>query len=219
MDAGLYRLLPEMEVELTCLGAQGVKRLFQRRAPRPPRKCNRCQAMVRQHDQLSSLVATDMLSRQTPLVQNPNFVTIGANADGPACQGWWYRVTIAVELDPGMRSNHRRHDLISVVGNPRQCVQHRPLLLKAVYRPFSGCFVYPHIGDLVAPHRCKCQVVLKADELIGASGQGIVLQVAHRSLDDSFVLGRQLHLISANRVKPSGSLIRFILCSATSSHW
>ena len=140
MDAGLHRLLPEMEVELTCLGSQSVKRLFQRRAPRPPRKCKRCQAMVRQHDQLSSLVATDVLSCQMALVQDANFVTVGANADGPACQGWWYRVTIAVELDPRMRSNHRRHDLIGVVGNRRQCVQQRPLLLESGQQVARGLF-------------------------------------------------------------------------------
>ena len=118
-----------------------------------------------------------MLSCQMALVQDANFVTVGANADRPACQGWWYRVTIAVELDPRVRSDNRRHDLIGIEGDRRQCAQQRPLLLEAIHRSFSGCFVYPHIGDLVTPHRCKCQVVLKADQLIGASGQGIVLDV------------------------------------------
>ena len=89
-SAGLYGLLSEMEVELTCLGAQSVKRLFQRGAPSPPGERKRCQPMIRQHDQLSSLVATNVLSRQMAVVQNANFVTVGANADRPACQGWWY---------------------------------------------------------------------------------------------------------------------------------
>ena len=76
-----------MQVELTCLGAQSVKRLFQRRAPRPPRKCQRGQPVVREYDQLPSLVAADVLSCQMALVQDANFVTVGANANGPACQG------------------------------------------------------------------------------------------------------------------------------------
>ena len=58
-------------------------------------------------------------------------------------------VTIAVELDPRMRSNHRRHDLIGIVGDCRQRVQQRSLFLEAIHRSFSGCFADPHIGDLV----------------------------------------------------------------------
>ena len=85
-----------------------------------------------------------------------------------------------------MGGNHCRRNLIGVVGNQRQCAQQRPLLLEAVNRSFSSCFMYPHIGDLVAPHWSKCQVVLKADELIGASGEGIMLDVAHAPFDDSF---------------------------------
>jgi hypothetical protein len=36
MDARLHRLAVQAEVELASLGAEGVKRLFQRGAPRPP---------------------------------------------------------------------------------------------------------------------------------------------------------------------------------------
>ena len=50
-----------------------------------------------------------------------------------------------------------------------------------------------------------------------APGQGIVLDVANAPLELSLGLGRQLHLISANQVKPFGSLIRFTLCSAKNS--
>ena len=71
MDAGLHRLLPEMEVELARrLGSQRVKRLFQRGAPRPPRKCQRRQAVVRKKDQLPSLVAANVLSCEMALVQD-----------------------------------------------------------------------------------------------------------------------------------------------------
>ena len=108
-----------------------------------------------------------MLSCKMALVQDANFVTVGANANGPACQGWWHRVAIAVELDPRGRSDNRRHDLIGIEGDSRQRTQQRPLFLEAVYRSFLGCFVYPHIGDLVAPRRSKCQVVLEADEFTG----------------------------------------------------
>ena len=84
-------------------------------------------------------------------MQDANFITVGANADGPACQGWWYRVTIAVELDPRMGSDNRRHDLIGIEGDCRQRTQQRSLFLQAIHRSFSGCFVDPHIGDLVTP--------------------------------------------------------------------
>ena len=50
-------------------------------APRPSRKCQCCQAVVRKHDQLPSLVAANVLSGEMALVQDANFITVGANAD------------------------------------------------------------------------------------------------------------------------------------------
>ena len=47
-----------------------------RRATRLPRKYNRCQAMIRQHDQLSSLVRADAPSCQMALMQDPYFSTV-----------------------------------------------------------------------------------------------------------------------------------------------
>ena len=76
-DAGGRRSSPagfQAEVELTCLGAQGIKRLFQRGAPRPPAHGQRCQAVIRQHDQLPSLVATDVLGHHLALVQDADFI-------------------------------------------------------------------------------------------------------------------------------------------------
>ena len=80
VDAGLHRLLLEVQVELACLGPQGVERLFQRRAPRPLAKCQRRQAVVRQHDQLPSLVATNVLGHHLAFVQHADLVAVGANA-------------------------------------------------------------------------------------------------------------------------------------------
>ena len=61
-------------MELACLGPQGIERLFQRGAPRPPAQRQRCQAVVRQHDQLPSLVAADMLGHHLAFVQDADFI-------------------------------------------------------------------------------------------------------------------------------------------------
>ena len=86
MNAGLHRLAFQAKVELACLGAQGIKRLFQRGAPRPPVHGQRCQAVIRQHDQLPSLVAADMLGHHLTLVQDADFMAVGANRDRLAYQ-------------------------------------------------------------------------------------------------------------------------------------
>ena len=102
VDAGLHRLAFQAEVELACLGTQGIKRLFQRGAPRPPAHGQRCQAVIRQHDQLPSLVAADMLGHHLALVQDADFMTVGANRDRLAHQVRRHRVAVRVELDPRM---------------------------------------------------------------------------------------------------------------------
>ena len=113
----------EHQVELACLRTQRIKRLFQRGAPRPPRKRQCGQAVVRQHDQLSALVAADMLGHHLALMQDADFMTVGANRDRLAHQARRHRVAIRVELDPGMRTDNSRHDLVGVEGDPGKCVQ------------------------------------------------------------------------------------------------
>ena len=57
MDARLHRLASQAKVELASLGAQGIKRLFHRGAPRSPAHTQcRCTVFL-QHDQLPSFVA------------------------------------------------------------------------------------------------------------------------------------------------------------------
>ena len=63
-------------MELACLGPQGIELLFQRGAPRPLAQRQRRQAVVRQHDQLPSLVAADMLGHHLAFVQHAELVTV-----------------------------------------------------------------------------------------------------------------------------------------------
>ncbi len=186
VDAGLHRLAVELKVELACLESQGIKLVFQCGAPRAPAQRKSRKAVLRQYDQLPSLIATDMLGHHLAFVQHAEFVTAGANRHGPARQPRRRRVAVAVKLDPRMGTDNRQHELVGVEGGRRQWTQHRSLPLETVHRAFSGRLVHPDVGHLVAPEASQSPVVLKADQLLGASGQGVVLNVAHAPLDDPF---------------------------------
>jgi hypothetical protein len=73
------------------------------------------------------------------------------------------------------------------------------------------------VGHSQLPVEQEAVLFLQAGE--SSPLERVVLNVIDALLVLPFGLGRQLHLISANRVKPSESLIRFILYSATSSRW
>jgi hypothetical protein len=87
-------------------------------------------------------------------------------------------------------------------GARRHGPQGRSLVtLEAISRPLPGRSVDPSIRNFNLP---RCQVTLQVSERTErSSGQGIVLDVADHTFDLPFGLGRQLHLISANQVKPS----------------
>src|SRR5271157_5903181 len=58
-------------------------------------------------------------------------------------------------------------------------------MLEAIHRPLAGRLMKPQVSHLVTPSRCELQVVLEAGQFLSTSSQGIVLDVAHGSLDDS----------------------------------
>src|SRR5271165_4064371 len=126
-----------------------------------------------------------MLGHHLPLMEHAELITSGANSDWPAHQGRRCRIAVAVELNPCVGTDDGRHDLVGVEGNGRQLAEQRPLVLEAIHWPLAGCLMDSHIGHLVEPARCESQVVLEADQLLTTSGQGIVLDVADASLDDS----------------------------------
>src|SRR3954447_3540501 len=99
-------------MELARLRSQRIKRRLQRGASRPSPECQHGGAVVRQYDQLPALIAADMMGEYLALVEHADRVMAGANRDGPAHPLRWCRVAIAVELDPCMGSDDRRHDLI-----------------------------------------------------------------------------------------------------------
>src|SRR5271157_1080257 len=127
-----------------------------------------------------------MLGNDLALVHDADFTTVGANRDRLARQLRRHRVTVRVELDPCMATDHSRHDLVGVEGERGKRAELRSLLLETVYWPFSSRLMGPDVGDLVAPPGCERDVVLEADELVTTTGQGIALHVAHARLDDSF---------------------------------
>ena len=191
-------------MELPRLGPQRIKRLFQRRTPRPPTESQRGQAVVRQHDQLPALVAADMLGHHLTLVQHAEFVTAGANRDGPARQLRRCRVAIAVELDPGMRSDDRR-------SRPRRCRRGSPATDAAAgARAESGRSAA--LGSSRASARWPPGRATRApkpgsprSEVSSSrtSRQGVVLHVAHASLDDPF--GFRVAAFAGDRLQAVGS--------------
>src|SRR5919201_3469631 len=112
-------------------------------------------------------------------VQNADLIATGPNAHRPACQCWWYRVTVAIELDPRMGTGDGRHDFVGVEGDRRQLAEQRALVLEAIDGPLAGGFVNPHVSNLVEPPGRERQVILEVDQFLATSGQGISLDVAH----------------------------------------
>ncbi len=92
-----------------------------------------------------------MLGHYLALVQDADVMTVGANRNRLAYHVRRHRVAIRVELDPRIRTDHSRYDLVGVEGDCGQCAQQRSLVLEPVYRPFSSRLMSPHVGNLVAP--------------------------------------------------------------------
>jgi hypothetical protein len=81
---------------------------------------------------------------------------------------------------------NRRHDSVGIKRDCRQVVEQRALALEAVRRPLSGRLLQPDVSHFVAPNRRQSQIVLEAVQFITTSRQGVVLDVGHATLDDSF---------------------------------
>jgi hypothetical protein len=81
VNAGLDWLTLGAEMELPCFRAQGIERLFECGASRPTVHGQRCQAVIRQHNQLPSLVAADMAGHHLTLVRDADFMSVCANCD------------------------------------------------------------------------------------------------------------------------------------------
>src|SRR5271166_2388208 len=120
------------------------------------------------------------------LVQDADLMTVGANRDRLAHQVRRHRVAVRVELDPCMRTDDSRHDLVGVEGDSGQCAQQRSLLLEPVYRSYSSRLMRPDVGNLVTPPRRERDVVLEADEFVTTTGQRIAFHITHARLDGSF---------------------------------
>ena len=123
------------------------------------------------------------------LVHDADFMSVGAKRDCLARQVWRHRVTVRVELDPGMRAGDRRHDLVGVERDRGKCAEQRSLFLETVYRAFSSRLMNPDVGNFVAPPGRERDIVLIADEFVTTAGQGISLHIAYAGLDDSFRFG------------------------------
>ena len=78
------------------------------------------------------------------------------------------------------------HDFVGVEGNGRQLAEQRSLVPEAIHWPLPGRLVNPRVSYLVEPPGRQGQVILEVGELLGTSGQGVLLDVADASLDDPF---------------------------------
>ena len=134
--------------------------------------------MVRQHDQLLSLVGPYILGHHPVLFQDADFTTLSVDCDRLA-----RRCAVSSSGFHRTRSAHEGLTIAVAISSVSKWIigsaQQRAFSLEIVHRPFSSCLVHPDFGHFVAPPRRKSDVVLKADNLVNASGQGVGLDVKY----------------------------------------